>query len=109
MSVRRNVILRLPAARAAGGSTPVDGYCALIVENGLAAPIFVTFDGTPPALGNYDLAVPGNSKTTHPIQGVPVITAKVFYPGAVPAGDAGLFAIFTAVDRDMGATVGPLA
>jgi hypothetical protein len=109
MTVRRNVLFRLPAIDLGSRTSPLEGYCGLVVENGLAAPIFVTFDGSPPGPDNYDLACPGNGLRTHPIQGVTQLTATVYYPGAVPAGDAGLSAIFTVVDRDMGATVGPLA
>lgn len=110
MSTRRTELFRLPAALDAQQvNAIVDQYCSLIVENALAAPIFIKFGNGVPGPGNYDLVCPGQGKMTHPIQGVGAISAVVAYPGAVPAGDAGFYAIFTVIDRDMGATVGPLS
>lgn len=89
-------------------AVPSSMGATLIVHNALAAPIVVSFSQSDPVAPNYDLIVPGQGLMTYPIAGVRNVTARVDYPGAVPAADANMFAIFLVTARGMTAAVSPL-
>ena len=86
------------------------GQCSVVVHNALSAPVFILFGQGVPALGHYDLVVPGSALLAFPIpDDASAISAVVIYPGTVPAGDAGLHATILTTGNNQGTSVGPLA
>lgn len=110
MSCRQLELFRLDATDGASSSAPVEGDpSTLLWVNPLEAPIYVRFGSGEPGPTGYDLVIPGESMGSWPLGPIARVAAKVDYPGAVPAGDASLQAIFTVSDATLGVFVGPLA
>lgn len=86
---------------------------SLVITNALDAVVYLAWRRSPDAApGSYDVIVPGAAYLVVPVPsdpGVQYVTATVDYPGAVPAADAGLFAIVTACEAAFPPTVGALA
>lgn len=102
-------LLRLTPADGSGSATlPGIGECSYLVMNPLSAPVLITL-GSGGGGGSPDLTVPGQALLTYPVGSETALSAAIAYPGAVPAGDAGLAVIVSVVTANLGATVGPLA
>jgi hypothetical protein len=106
-------LFRLAAEDGDRGTNPLTEIgepATLLVQNPLAAPVYIRFGASPPSVRSHDLACPARSIMAWPIDpGTANITAVVDYPGAVPAADAGLEAIIRASEATLGPFVGPFA
>lgn len=112
---RRAELLRLTAVDGASATAELAGWeRALVIQNALDAPLYLAYRQAPAPspVNGYDVVCPGAAMLTIPIPDDPNIrwvTAQVDYPGAVPAGDAGLLVVILATERDLAAGVGALA
>lgn len=82
------------------------GQCSLVVHNPLAAPIYILFGAGLPAADMYDLVVPGRALMAYPLPaGAALLSARVDYTGALPAGDAGQHATISVTGTNQGTFV----
>lgn len=106
-------LLRLAATEGDTRATSVpDWASSLVVANELDATIWVSYRASPaPSATDHDLAIPGSALYSRPLPGGKgrQIVAIVDYPGAVPAGDAGLIVTIEVTESQLGASVGPLS
>lgn len=112
---RRAELMRLPAVDNATQAVQMSGWeRTLVIMNALDAPVFLAYKQSPApsAAAGYDVVCPGAAMLTVPIPddaNIRFLSAQVDYPGAVPAGDAGLLVIVLATEDVLPAGVGPLA
>lgn len=92
---------------------PVEDYASLVIENGLAAPIFVRWgeaenDPPAPTSSDWDWSVPGESLMIVPVPaGKRRARLLVVYPGPAPTSDVA--AIVHGSECAWAPQVGPLA